>query len=203
MMIAIPGAEGFFSHLQAALVSNKRNRVRVNAQTRDELTDWEWLADNVMSRPTSIAEVVQKPGTVAQATDAAAPGMGGVVFDLFRVADAPIVWREPFTPDVQACLVSWGNPGGDITNSDLELAGVIGGHDVAAHEVNVRHRNISTLCDNTPAVAWTLRGSVSQHAAVAYLLRLFALHRRQFCYTSTIAHVAGDLNSMADDASRY
>ena len=179
MLVAIPGAEGLFSHLQAALVASKRGRVRVTKSAQDELCDWGWLAADISARPTSIAEVVRKPASVVQAVDAAGPGMGGVAFDLFRPDDSdPILWREPFPPELQARLVSWDNPGGDITNSDLEQAAVNAGHDVVAQHIDVRHRTVATASDNTPTVAWTLKGSVSRDAPVAYLLRLLALHRR-------------------------
>ena len=35
---------------------------------------------------------------------------------------APIVWRVPWPPEIRARLVTFNNPTGDITNSDLEMA---------------------------------------------------------------------------------
>ena len=62
MMLAIPVAEGMFSHIQAALVkAGSSNRIKVDRSTRDELRDWTWLAENIANRPTSIAEVVCHP----------------------------------------------------------------------------------------------------------------------------------------------
>ena len=78
----------------------------------------------------------------------------------------------------------------------------MGGHDVCAQNYDVRHRNITTCCDNTPLVAWSLKGSVSRDSQVAYLLRLLALHRRFYRFVSTVTHIAGDKNSMADNAFR-
>ena len=41
MMLAIPGAEGMFSHIQAALVKDRSsNRIKVDQPTTDELRDW-------------------------------------------------------------------------------------------------------------------------------------------------------------------
>ena len=37
---------------------------------------------------------------------------------------------------------------------------------------------------------------------MAYLLRLLALHRRFYLFISTVTHISGDTNYMADDASR-
>ena len=64
-MLAIPGAEGMFSHIQAALVkAGSSNRIKVDRSTRDELHDWKWLAEDIATRPTSIAEVVRHPPSI-------------------------------------------------------------------------------------------------------------------------------------------
>ena len=61
-MLAIPGAEGMFSHIQAALVKDgSSNRIKVERSTRDELRNWKWLAGDITTRTTSIAEVVHHP----------------------------------------------------------------------------------------------------------------------------------------------
>ena len=175
-MLAIPGAEGMFRHVQAALMKAVlTNRIKVYRFTRDELRNWKCLAGEIATRPTSIVEVVRHPLSVWQATDASKAVMVGVIFDLTKQAE-PIIWRQPFPVKIQSCWVTDFNPRGDITNSDAELCGVIGGHDVCAQHYDVRHRNIITYCDNTPLVAWSLKGSVSQDSRVAYLIRLLALH---------------------------
>ena len=62
MMLAIPGAEGMFSHIQAELVkADSSNWIKVDRSTRDKLHDWKWLAGDTATRPTSIAEVVRHP----------------------------------------------------------------------------------------------------------------------------------------------
>ena len=77
-MLAIPGAEVMFSHIQAALMnSGSSNRIKVDRSTRDELRDWKWMAGDIATQPTSIAEVVRHPPSIWQATDAAKAGMGG------------------------------------------------------------------------------------------------------------------------------
>ena len=202
MTVALPGSEGLFSHMQEALVRALKNgRVHLTRHNQAELADWLWLAKSLQDRPTSIAEVVRKPAAIGGDCDAAKAGMGGVLFDLRRDR-RPILWRAPFPSDIQQRLVSWDNPTGDITNSDLELAGVLAQHDVAAQCFDVRHTTVATRNDNSSAVSWSLRGSVSRDGIVAYLLRLFSLHRRAFRYSTSIEHLAGDLNRMADDCSR-
>ena len=78
MILAIPGGEGMFSHIQAALVkSGSSNRIKVERSTRDELSDWKWLAGDIATQPTSIAEMVCHPPSIWQATNANKSGMGG------------------------------------------------------------------------------------------------------------------------------
>ena len=65
MMLAIPGAGGMFSHIQAALVkTGLSNHIKVYRSTRDELRDWKWLERDIETRPTSIAEVVRHPPSI-------------------------------------------------------------------------------------------------------------------------------------------
>ena len=101
-MLAIPSAEGMFSHIQSALVKSvSSNRIKVDWSTRDELRDWKWLAGDIATRPTSIAEVVRHPPSIWQATNADKAGMGGVIFDLTKQAE-PIVWRQLFPINIQS-----------------------------------------------------------------------------------------------------
>ena len=123
------------------------------------------------------------------------------MFDVTTPAP-PVCWRARFPEEVTNDLVSWDNPRGSVTNSDLELAGVVAQHDVVARTADVRHTTVATWGDNTPSVAWTTRGSVSRNCPAAYLLRLLALHRRHYRYSTAISHIAGMLNGMADDCSR-
>ena len=60
MTIALPGSEGLFTNMQAALVKANRsgNRVQITRHEQAELSDWAWLAESLCTRPTSIAGVV-------------------------------------------------------------------------------------------------------------------------------------------------
>ena len=86
--------------------------------------------------------------------DAAAEGAGGVWFSLAHEMQ-PLVWRLPFPRDVSNKVVSFDNPGGQLTNSDLELAAEVMGIGVILTEAPVvRQEPLGTLCDNTPTVSW-------------------------------------------------
>jgi len=220
MVIAVPGLRGMFSHLQETIKHKVDERVRLSRGVHDTLADIRWLANSTISRPTRLYEVVpQKHPELVGATDASGIGMGGVAFPsssslLHRVRPAaqaasantppygPVLWRHPFPSHITKDLVSFKNPGGSITNSDLELAATVVQHDVIAHAYDIRERTISTGHDNTPAVHWQRKGSASTTSAPAYLLRLQALHQRYHRYLPQHFYLPGPANSMADDASR-
>ena len=102
-------------------------------------------------RPTCLAEIVPDYPLVIGAVDAAQAGMGGV---LFAEGKHPVMWRVTFPDDIQQCMVTIENTAGDITNSDLEQAGVLAQADVANTLYDLRDRTLTTLNDNITAISW-------------------------------------------------
>jgi hypothetical protein len=211
MALAIPGGRGLFSQLQFALkVPNRRqNRVRIHQAAQDHLEDFWTLAQDLTNRPTRIAEIVPDDDFwVLGACDAAKSGMGGVWFppDASSPPGAPthppIAWHFPFPQNIQDQVVSFDNPTGSITNSDLELAGTIAHQDVIVRQVDCRERTVATGCDNTPSVAWRDKGSTTTDGPAAYLLWEASLHQRHHRFKQRHFHLAGYLNVLADVASR-
>jgi hypothetical protein len=49
----------------------------------------------------------------------------------------PLLWRAPFDKDISADLVTFENPQGTVTNSNLELAAGLVQNDVAAHAFDI------------------------------------------------------------------
>lgn len=199
MVLAIPGGRGLFSVLQTGFRFSDRSRIRLDAHVKAQLEDFEALARDVIARPTRLAELIPDATSAIGSVDASGKGMGGV---WFTPAGAPIVWREEFPAHIQERLVSWTNPHGDLTNSDFELAGVVGHQDVLAQHYDIRERTVSILNDNTPAIARSTKGSITSRDAAAYLLRISSLHQRHHRYLATFDHISGKANAMADDASR-
>ena len=72
---------------------------------------------------------------------------------LFTNGKAPILWQTPFPPDIQACIISTDNPNGDITNSDLEQAGILAQADVTNTVYDLRDWMLTTLNDNITAIS--------------------------------------------------
>ena len=201
MVLALPGSRGLFSVLQHAFKSGQRH-LRVTLAMHDFLDDFRWVVRSLHARPTRVYELFPSSPAVIGATDASGYGMGGVFFvPLDDDEYNSYVWRADFPSDVQSQLVTYENPSGIITNSDLEMAATVGHHDVVAHTVGVAEATIGTLHDNAAAMFWNRKGSASMEEPAAYLLRLQALHARQYRYMPTHDFIPGDLNVMGDDAS--
>jgi hypothetical protein len=193
----IPGSQGQFSVLQEAIAKN-RQRIKVRGAIRLQLKTFRALLEST-TRPSSMYELVYGDPVYTGATDAVKAGMGGIWF----IGQDAILWREPFSQDVQRKLVSTSNPTGTVTNSDLELAATIAQHHIL-EEAGYPTAGESThnFCDNTPAVAWQTKGSTSTTKVTADLLRHAALHQRDLGHVQRFEHLAGERNVMADDASR-
>jgi len=187
------------STLQTGILHSEKHRVRIDSHVRAQLDDFEALAADLHLRPTRLAEIVPDIPSGIGAVDAAKPGMGGV---WFVDGAPPLLWRAPFPPHIQARLVSDHNPRGDLSNSDLELAGVVAHQDILAQSVNARERTFALLNDNSPAVSRASKGSISSRDSAAYLLRLSSLHQRHHRYCLRYDHIASAGNAMADDTSR-
>ena len=183
MALAIPGGRGLFSTLQEAFQhpTTTGGRLKLGQPVHDFLNDFRWLARELTSRPTRIAEIIPDTPASLGACDASGDGMGGVHFVPTHAGRLrALLWRGRFAQATSEALVSYSNPKGTINNSELELAGTIAHHDVLAHAVDIRECTIHNSHDNTAAVYWQRKGSTTTTGPTAYLLRLQALHER--CY---------------------
>jgi hypothetical protein len=199
MVLAIPGGKGLFSTLQHGFKYTDKHRIRLSPSIRDHLDDFEELAHSVAARPTRLAEIIPDSPTFIGACDASRRGMGGV---WFLPDGSCCVWRQPFPLDIQDDIITATHMTGTITNSDLELAGILGHQDVLTALADVREHTLALLNDNFPAIVRCRKGSITSDGVAAYLLRLNSLHQRHHRYLTTYDHIAGPANCMADDASR-
>jgi hypothetical protein len=199
MVLAIPGGKGLFSTLQHGFKYTDRHRIRLTPAIQAHLADFESLAQSLAARPTRLAELIPDVPTFIGSCDASKAGMGGV---WFLPNGACHVWRTPFPADIQLDVVTADNLKGSITNSDLELAGILAHQDILPTLADVREHTIAVLNDNFPAIVRCRKGSITSDAAAAYLLRINSLHQRFHRYHPLYDHIAGTANSMADDASR-
>jgi hypothetical protein len=225
MALALPGARGLFSHLQVAGRANDKKRLRLHKGFHDALQDFRWLHNDLARRPTRLQELVPLDPTLWGTHDASGHGAGGIwlpgptaiprrarvkvlagdgTLRRTRLKSAqPIVWRVPIPPPIQRRLVTYENPGGDVTNSDLELAGGLLHQEAAVTCFDIRERTTKDATDNIATLYWSRKGSTTTTGPAAYLLRLLALHQRHHRYLNLKDYLPGDRNVMADDASRF
>jgi hypothetical protein len=203
MVPAIHSAKYHFSILQQALAEERGQRIRLSKLVCTVLADWLHVASALAATPAPITTLVPTAPMAIGATDACADGMGGfwLSTDLHQAPFRPTVWRAPFPAHIRHRLVSSINPTGDVSNSDLELAGYLLGHTVLQ---TCSDQPTTVLCatDNTPTQAWVTRGSPTSNQAKAFLLHTL----RRVCHAHNLSMVAcftpGWSNSLADFCSR-
>jgi len=169
----MPGSSGLFSALQVGLKHSDKGRIKLTPHIHVYLQDFERIALSLATRPTRLAELIPELPSVLGACDAAKAGMGGV---LFCPGFAPLLWRAPFPTSVQNRLVSFANPHGDLTNSDLEQAGILAQANVATEQYDLRELTLATLCDNTAAVSRNRKGSITVNGPPANMCQSTSLH---------------------------
>ena len=116
----------------------------------------------------------------------------------------PTVFRLQWPPDVSAALVSQHNPNGTITNSDLEMAGLMLlwlTMEATCPELTGAH--VALFSDNSPTVHWVERMASRQSTIAMQLLRALALRLQLLrCSPLTPLHILGIHNQMTDIPSR-
>jgi hypothetical protein len=205
MVLAIPGEKGIFSVLQEAhrAKCDQGTRVKLSSAEHLVLADFRWLVADLTRRPTRIVENIpkDKPDTLG-AQYAAAMGMGGVHSMPQQTGFIqPMLWRCPFPEAIQQRLVKFDNPGGDITNSELELAASFAQHDILAQYFDVREATIHNSSDNVANVSCQRKGATSSSGPTARILHLQAPHQRYYRYVPLFNNIAGEANAMANSCS--
>ena len=86
------------------------------------------------------------------------------------------MWHMTFPDNIQQHMVTIKNTAGDITNSDLEQAGVLAQADVANNLYDLHDRTLTTLNNNIMAISRKRKGALTSNQAGAHLCRLTSLH---------------------------
>jgi len=127
---------------------------------------------------------------------------GGVWFGIKKPLP-PIIWRITFPLDIQQAIVSESNRMGQLTNSNLEMAGMLCQWLVLEVMAEVAHIHIAIGCDNTPTVAWSSHLLAMTAPIATHLLRALALQMLagEASPLATL-HIPGEMNHMVDIASQ-
>ena len=125
---------------------------------------------------------------VIRAGDAAQTGMGGV---LFTKGKHLIMRHATFPEDIQQCIMTTDNPGGDLTNSNLEQAGVLTQANVANNLYDLCNHALSTLNDNIAAISCNCKGALTSNHVLCHLTSLHQQHHR---YCHEVSRIKGKAN---------
>jgi hypothetical protein len=201
--IGIPAGRALMGPIDKALNGNKSHiAITSNSFLHECLRDFHTIIKIMCKRPTFCRELIPDTPDYVGYCDASKLGAGGVWMSGKKFLP-PTVWRLEFPPDIQSRVVSFSNPTGDITNSDLEMAGLLAEFIVLEHIAPLKFAHTAAWCDNTPTVSWANKMSSSKSMVAARLVRALAvrLHTNQASPLHTWS-IAGVLNKMADTASR-
>ena len=165
--------------------------------------DCRTLIQETMDAPTHCAQLVQGHPHYIGVKDASGHGVGGVILGE-SAACVPTVFRLQWPPDITANIKSDKNPNGQLTNSDLEMAGLLLlwlVMEVVCPDLERKH--VALFSDNSPTVSWVKRLASRSSLVAAQLVRALALRlAKAKASPLTPLHIAGKRNAMTDIPSR-
>jgi hypothetical protein len=167
-----------------------------HSEVRAALLDLWGMIKSIASRPTHVFELGERPPSFIGMVDASSTGVGGI----WMLPNwPPIVYWHQWPSHIHQRYRAT-----EITNSDLELAGVLVAWLILESCCSLRHATATVFSDNSPTVSWTQSlMSRSEQPTSARLLRALAMQARTLeSQVPTVPHWAGKNNRPADAASR-
>jgi hypothetical protein len=192
----LPAAKGLFSPLNKATKGDpKEIGLGKHSKVRAALLDLRYLIFTLASRPTHVSELVEYEPEMAGTCDASATGAGGI---WVGYGVQPKVWCVEWPDDVVQLYRD-----GALTNSDLEMAGMLMQYLVAEQIRPMEHCHTSIWSDNSPVTSWSTKMADKATTPIAgQLLRVLAMRQRTTrSALPTVTHYAGSLNILADTVS--
>ena len=202
--ITIPAGKGLLSPFFRVLSINPSHvHIHTNATLRLAVADCRTFLRESISAPTKCTNLVADWPDFIGITDASAHGLGGVIVGERRSVP-PTVFRLQWPDEIRNSIVSATNPHGTITNSDLEMAGLLMlwlvMEDVCTPLTDA---HVALFSDNSPTVHWVQRLAAKHSAVAMQMVRALAL-RLHVLHTSPLTplHIAGKKNALTDIPSR-
>jgi hypothetical protein len=135
--------------------------------------------------------------------DASSHCIGGVVVGELSGC-VPTVFRWQWPEDIRTQVVSFDNPAGNITNSDLEMAGLLILWLVIKGICGLlTEKRIALFGDNSPSISWVAHLGSRRSSVAENLIQALALCLKlQRACPLTPIHIEGDHNAISDVPSR-
>ena len=201
---AIPAGKGLLSPCNGVLrVQPEVVYLHKNKPLFQAIKDARTLLRESTASPTRCKELVAGWPDYIGVQDASGQGVGGVVFGE-HAACPPTVFRYEWPEDIKHNIVTRENRNGGITNSDLEMAGLLFTWLVLeAVGGDLTEKRVAVFSDNDPTVSWVKRLASRHSRVAAQLVRVLALRMklRKACPITPV-HIPGVENAMTDIPSR-
>jgi len=183
-------------------IRHRQRWTTITPEMRSAAKEFRYVLKHAANHPTLARHIVPTMPAYCGPHDASGLGAGGVWFSGTKLIQ-PTVWRIEWPDNIRANLVSFKNPHGNITNSDLELAGAILQLLVLEAIVTLEDCNTMLASDNTPTVGWIRKLSCSSSNVATELLKVLGARMMHGKFPPPqIHHIAGVDNKLADYASR-
>ena len=198
--MGIPGGRGLFTVIWKAMATCMNGWIKITQDIRTVFNDFKWLFQNIVTNKINVPQLVPALPNCHGYSDACKHGAGGVwILPGPKGTNRYILWSIDLSPDIIARMNTR-----KLSINDLEMAGVLLQWLVLeAHMPTLQHVQAGIECDNTSTVYWSTKFTARSLIA-GHLLRALAL-RQQICKSAPllVISIAGELNIMADVASRY
>jgi hypothetical protein len=201
--LTVPAGRGLLSAFYKILATQPALvYLHTNPNLKNAVLDCRTFLRDTISTPTKCRNLVTGWPDYVSITDASGHGLGGVIIGENKEVP-PVVFRLQWPADITASIVSDTNPEGAITNSDLEMAGLLMLWLVMEDVCDVENAHVALFSDNSPTVHWVQRLGAKNSAIAMQLIRALAL-RLQLTKASPLTpmHIAGVNNSLTDIPSR-
>ena len=198
-LTSIPSGKGLLSPCNGILRAQPSFvYLQRNEPLRLALADCRTLLRESTLAPTKCAELVPGWPDFVGIKDASSHGVGGIVVGE-NAACIPTVFRAEWPDDIKAAYKRE-----DITNSDLECAGLLLLFLVmeAVCRLVIGSR-VALFSDNSPTVSWVQKLASKRSVVAAQLVRALALRvKKQGAAPLTALHISGVENAITDVPSR-
>ncbi len=174
-----------------------------NGPLMEAITDIRTILRETIKHPTLCRDLVAGWPDYIGIVDASSFGVGGVVLgELLGIP--PTVFRLQWPQDITDNLVSFKNPRGPLSISDLEMAGILlVWLCLEGITKNLSHKHVALFSDNSPTVSWVDRMASRKSRVAAWLVRALALclNLHRVCPLTPV-HIPGVENALVDIPSR-
>jgi hypothetical protein len=202
--ITIPAGKGLLSPFYALLaLQPKFVFLHCNDALLHAIRDCRTFLRDSVDTPNACRSLVTAWPDNIGITDVSGSGLGGVILGE-NMGVTPTVFRLEWPKDISNNIISDSNPNGAITNSDLEMAGLLMLWLVMESICPaLENAHVALFSDNSPTVHWVQRLAAKHSKIAIQLVRALAL-RLQLAKASPLTplHIAGVDNSMTDIPSQ-